>query len=191
MLCACSGRFKEACELCSNAGQPWRAVSLSGAGPWGPLPVGDAATKACTPPEQQGDMQVSANGVVRDHCGVWRCCGCGLFVGLWCGIYPRGPSHQLSLSETYEEWALALQAMRISQTACSAMLSSVQPCFSVATSLLVLMLLRRTWLFVPMHRTHMRRSHVRWRQGLPLPGWHGGGPAVQQLQQQQVRHVGQ
>jgi hypothetical protein len=31
-----AGRYKEACELCANAGQPWRAVSLSGIGPWGP-----------------------------------------------------------------------------------------------------------------------------------------------------------
>jgi hypothetical protein len=67
VLCACAGRFKEACELCINAGQPWRAVSLSGAGPWGPLPVGEAALRACTPPEQQGDMQVSAAGVVGDN----------------------------------------------------------------------------------------------------------------------------
>lgn len=53
-----AGRFKEACELCANAGQSWRAVSLAGAGPWGPLPVGEAAVKASLPAAQGGDMQV-------------------------------------------------------------------------------------------------------------------------------------
>lgn len=53
LLCA-AGRYKDACELCANAGQSWRAVSLAGAGTWGPLPVGDAALKA----SQGADTQV-------------------------------------------------------------------------------------------------------------------------------------
>lgn len=57
-----AGRFKEACELCANAGQSWRAVSMSGAGPWGPLPVGDAAVKASLPAAKGGDLQVCWHG---------------------------------------------------------------------------------------------------------------------------------
>ncbi|MEW5303207.1 MAG: hypothetical protein WDW36_005920 [Sanguina aurantia] len=38
-----AGRVAEACGLCTQVGQPWRAASLSGCGAWGPLPVGMAA----------------------------------------------------------------------------------------------------------------------------------------------------
>jgi hypothetical protein len=57
-----AGRYKEACELCANAGQPWRGVSLAGVGPWGPLPVGDAAAQASTTLEREGAVQVSSRG---------------------------------------------------------------------------------------------------------------------------------
>jgi hypothetical protein len=40
-----AGRLKEALQLCRQCGQFWRAVSLSGAGEFGPLPVGVAAVE--------------------------------------------------------------------------------------------------------------------------------------------------
>lgn len=48
-----AGRFQDACELCRKTGQAWRAVSLAGGGPWGPLPVGPAAAAASQGDEQQ------------------------------------------------------------------------------------------------------------------------------------------
>eukprot|EP00775_Hariotina_reticulata_P011330 gene11330-11480_t len=41
-----AGKVKEARQLCVQAGQAWRCVSLAGGGPWGPLPVGAAAVAA-------------------------------------------------------------------------------------------------------------------------------------------------
>ncbi|CAD7700985.1 unnamed protein product [Ostreobium quekettii] len=39
-----AGRMEKAQELCAKAGQPWRAASLSGCGPLGPLPLGHTVT---------------------------------------------------------------------------------------------------------------------------------------------------
>lgn len=36
-----AGRVREACSTCLEAGQPWRAASLQGGGPNGPIPLGD------------------------------------------------------------------------------------------------------------------------------------------------------
>lgn len=36
------GRLVDACQLCREAGQPWRAASLAGGGEAGPVPVGEA-----------------------------------------------------------------------------------------------------------------------------------------------------
>lgn len=53
-----AGRFQDACELCRKTGQAWRAVSLAGGGPWGPLPVGPAAAAASQGDEQQVCVRV-------------------------------------------------------------------------------------------------------------------------------------
>ncbi|KAK9844515.1 hypothetical protein WJX74_003480 [Apatococcus lobatus] len=37
------GRLQEACSVASQASQPWRATSMAGGGPYGPLPLGPAA----------------------------------------------------------------------------------------------------------------------------------------------------
>jgi hypothetical protein len=41
-----AGKLKEARQLCCQAGQAWRSLSLSAGGAWGPLPVGLAAEEA-------------------------------------------------------------------------------------------------------------------------------------------------
>ena len=41
-----AGRVAAAAALCREAGQPWRAASLSGGGGWGPTPLGPAAAAA-------------------------------------------------------------------------------------------------------------------------------------------------
>ena len=40
------GRLQEACLTAAQASQPWRAMSMAGGGPWGPLPLGQAALEA-------------------------------------------------------------------------------------------------------------------------------------------------
>lgn len=40
------GRLREACSIAAQASQPWRAMSMAGGGPWGPLPLGPAALEA-------------------------------------------------------------------------------------------------------------------------------------------------
>lgn len=51
-----AGKVHEAGQLCCQAGQAWRCLSLAGGGTWGPLPLGEAAAEAA----QQMDQHVSA-----------------------------------------------------------------------------------------------------------------------------------
>lgn len=51
------GRFARAARACIVAGQPWRAASLAGGGPHGPLPLGPAAEGADL--METGDRQAS------------------------------------------------------------------------------------------------------------------------------------
>lgn len=54
LLYLTAGKVREAGQLCCQAGQAWRCLSLAGGGAWGPLPVGEAAAEAA----QQVDQQV-------------------------------------------------------------------------------------------------------------------------------------
>eukprot|EP00201_Polytomella_parva_P004362 CAMPEP_0175076552 /NCGR_PEP_ID=MMETSP0052_2-20121109/22803_1 /TAXON_ID=51329 ORGANISM="Polytomella parva, Strain SAG 63-3" /NCGR_SAMPLE_ID=MMETSP0052_2 /ASSEMBLY_ACC=CAM_ASM_000194 /LENGTH=1768 /DNA_ID=CAMNT_0016345729 /DNA_START=85 /DNA_END=5391 /DNA_ORIENTATION=+ len=72
-----AGRFAQALETCVEAGQPWRAVSLSAAGMCGPIPVGPAAASqddALTSQQQLQDLYgelESSEGVPR---ALWKWC---------------------------------------------------------------------------------------------------------------------
>ena len=50
-----SGRIAQAAKACEYAGQPWRAASLTGCGPHGPLPLAQSAEEADM--EETGDLQ--------------------------------------------------------------------------------------------------------------------------------------
>lgn len=48
-----AGKLREGRQLCCQAGQAWRCLSLAGGGEWGPLPVGAAAEEAAEHIDQQ------------------------------------------------------------------------------------------------------------------------------------------
>ncbi|KAF8067307.1 SRL1 [Scenedesmus sp. PABB004] len=48
-----AGKLREGRQLCCQAGQAWRCLSLAGGGEWGPLPVGAAALEAAEGLDQQ------------------------------------------------------------------------------------------------------------------------------------------
>lgn len=85
---ALPGKVKEARQLCVQAGQGWRCVSLAGGGPWGPLPVGLAAVAATDVVDAQvglGDstlafvqLQMSAAHCMHgwQHTCLFSCIGC-------------------------------------------------------------------------------------------------------------------
>lgn len=55
------GKLKQARQLCCQAGQAWRSLSLSVGGEWGPLPVGPAAQKAAQGLDSQVSERVEDN----------------------------------------------------------------------------------------------------------------------------------
>jgi hypothetical protein len=64
---------KEARQLCVQAGQAWRCVSLAGGGPWGPLPVGLAAVAATDVVDAQVGWGDSAPAFVQLQMSAAHC----------------------------------------------------------------------------------------------------------------------
>ena len=48
-----AGQISEAAQTCMECGQPWRAASLLGGGPYGPEPLGTVTNLACFQPGKQ------------------------------------------------------------------------------------------------------------------------------------------
>ncbi|KAF6260753.1 107-domain-containing protein [Scenedesmus sp. NREL 46B-D3] len=70
-----AGKLREARLLCCQAGQAWRCMSLAGAGEWGPLPVGAAATEAAEQIDQQAaaeELACQVEGGVISAKLVWK-----------------------------------------------------------------------------------------------------------------------
>jgi hypothetical protein len=71
-----AGKVREARQLCCQAGQAWRSLSLSVGGEWGPLPLGAAAAEAARVLDGQVRRRgraVSVQPVQPVRCAALRC----------------------------------------------------------------------------------------------------------------------
>ncbi|KAG2497894.1 hypothetical protein HYH03_004160 [Edaphochlamys debaryana] len=69
-----AGHMPEALELCAHVGQPWRAAALGGGGPYGSLPVGEAAAQADEAVTEEQQAEELADEVAN---------GSGSLLSLW------------------------------------------------------------------------------------------------------------
>ena len=56
-----AGQISEAAKTCMECGQPWRAASLLGGGPYGPEPLGTLTNPGCLLPNQCQTMRVDSS----------------------------------------------------------------------------------------------------------------------------------